>query len=91
MATDIMEQLRATFSEEALDLLIELDSALLALEGCPADSALINRVFRAIHTIKGIRGDCRSSAAIWPKFLLTMKWKRPLIWPVREVWTSPRK
>jgi two-component system chemotaxis sensor kinase CheA len=53
MATDIMEQLRATFSEEALDLLIELDSALLALEGCPADSALINRVFRAIHTIKG--------------------------------------
>jgi two-component system chemotaxis sensor kinase CheA len=53
MATHIMEQMRATFSEEALDLLIELDSALLALETSPADSALINRVFRAIHTIKG--------------------------------------
>src|ERR1700683_1670237 len=53
MPTDIIEQMRATFSEEALDLLIELDSGLLALEASPADSALINRVFRAIHTIKG--------------------------------------
>jgi two-component system chemotaxis sensor kinase CheA len=48
-----MEQMRATFHAEALDLLIELDSALLDLEASPTDSSLINRVFRAIHTIKG--------------------------------------
>jgi two-component system, chemotaxis family, sensor kinase CheA len=53
MSIDIMEQMRGTFRAEALDLLIELDSALLALEPEPGDSALVNRVFRAIHTIKG--------------------------------------
>src|ERR1017187_9303288 len=53
MSIDIMEQMRATFRAEALDRLIELDSALLALEGEPGDSTLVHRVFRAIHTIKG--------------------------------------
>jgi len=53
MSTDIMEQMRGTFRAEALDLLIELDSALLALEAEPADPTLVHRVFRAIHTIKG--------------------------------------
>ena len=53
MAIDVMEQMRVAFRAEALDLLIELDSALLALEEAPRDSALVHRVFRAIHTIKG--------------------------------------
>jgi two-component system chemotaxis sensor kinase CheA len=53
MAIDIMEQMRVAFRAEALDLLIELDSALLALEAEPGDTPLVNRVFRAIHTIKG--------------------------------------
>jgi two-component system chemotaxis sensor kinase CheA len=53
MSTDIIEQMRAAFRAEALDLLIELDSALLALEAEPGDSTLVHRVFRAIHTIKG--------------------------------------
>jgi two-component system chemotaxis sensor kinase CheA len=53
MSIDIMEQMRGTFRAEALDLLIELDSALLALEETPGDSSLVHRVFRAIHTIKG--------------------------------------
>jgi two-component system chemotaxis sensor kinase CheA len=48
-----MEQMRGAFSAEALDLLIELDSALLELEAEPEDSTLVHRVFRAIHTIKG--------------------------------------
>jgi two-component system chemotaxis sensor kinase CheA len=56
MANDIMQQMRGTFRAEALDLLIELDSALLALEETPADSSLVHRVFRAIHTIKGSGG-----------------------------------
>ena len=53
MSIDIMEQMRDTFRAEALDLLIELDSALLSLEAEPGDSSLVHRVFRAIHTIKG--------------------------------------
>jgi two-component system chemotaxis sensor kinase CheA len=53
MSADIMEQMRGPFRAEALDLLIELDSALLALETEPGDSSLVHRVFRAIHTIKG--------------------------------------
>ena len=53
MSIDIIEQMRIGFRAEALDLLIELDSALLALETEPGDSAIVNRVFRAIHTIKG--------------------------------------
>jgi two-component system chemotaxis sensor kinase CheA len=53
MATDVMQQMRIAFGAEALDLLIELDSALLALEEKPGDTELVNRVFRAIHTIKG--------------------------------------
>jgi len=53
MSIGIMEQMRAAFKAEAMDLLIELDSALLALEEQSGDAALIHRVFRAIHTIKG--------------------------------------
>ena len=53
IATDAMDQMRIAFKAEALDLLIELDSALLELEVEPSDSALVHRVFRAIHTIKG--------------------------------------
>jgi len=58
MATsnDILEKLRDGFRAEALDLLIELDSSLLALESAPDDAPLVNRVFRAIHTIKGSSG-----------------------------------
>jgi len=48
-----MEQMRNAFRAEAMDLLIELDSALLSLEQEPGDSSLVHRVFRAIHTIKG--------------------------------------
>jgi len=53
MPLDIMEQMRGAFRAEALDLLIELDSALLELEEQPGDATLVHRVFRAIHTIKG--------------------------------------
>jgi two-component system chemotaxis sensor kinase CheA len=53
MSTDIMERMRVAFRAEALDLLAELDTALLALEVEPGDAELVHRVFRAIHTIKG--------------------------------------
>ena len=44
---------RQAFLHEAGDLLAELESALLELEDAPEDSELINRVFRAMHTLKG--------------------------------------
>ena len=56
MAIDVIEQMRVAFRAEALDLLIELDSALLELESHPDNTKLLNRVFRAIHTIKGSGG-----------------------------------
>lgn len=47
------DESRAIFREEALDLLSELDATLLELEDSPNDLDLVNRVFRALHTIKG--------------------------------------
>jgi two-component system chemotaxis sensor kinase CheA len=44
---------KQAFREEAMDLLAELESALLELEECPDDRSLLDRVFRAMHTIKG--------------------------------------
>ena len=44
---------RATFIEEAHELLSELENALLELEETPHDMDLVGKVFRAMHTIKG--------------------------------------
>jgi two-component system chemotaxis sensor kinase CheA len=44
---------RQVFREEARELLSELEAALLELENTPEDRELIDRVFRAMHTIKG--------------------------------------
>src|SRR5581483_35487 len=53
MSVDALERMRVAFQSEALELLAELDTALLALEADPGNSDLVNRVFRAIHTVKG--------------------------------------
>jgi len=42
-----------TFREEAAELLAELESSLLDLEDRPDDDELVDKVFRALHTIKG--------------------------------------
>jgi len=49
----MMEQAIATYREEASELLAELETSLLDLEETPDNDDLINRVFRAMHTIKG--------------------------------------
>jgi two-component system, chemotaxis family, sensor kinase CheA len=41
------------FLQEAQDLLEQLEQALLDLERTPGDSELIDKAFRALHTIKG--------------------------------------
>jgi two-component system chemotaxis sensor kinase CheA len=50
---EILARMRSAFQTEAADLLNELDTSLLQLEADPADVELVNRVFRAIHTLKG--------------------------------------
>jgi two-component system chemotaxis sensor kinase CheA len=47
------DETRALFQEEVLENLAELDGALLELEKAPADLDLVNRIFRAVHTLKG--------------------------------------
>lgn len=42
-----------TFRQEAADLLVQLEAALLDLEDHPHDVALVDKAFRALHTIKG--------------------------------------
>lgn len=42
-----------TFLEEATELLADLEAALLELEDQPEDADLVDRAFRAMHTIKG--------------------------------------
>lgn len=44
------------FITECEDLLEDMERALLELENSPCDNDLINRVFRAAHTIKGSAG-----------------------------------
>jgi two-component system chemotaxis sensor kinase CheA len=48
-----MEHQRHAYKQEAYELLGELESALMELEEIPDNEDLIDRVFRAMHTIKG--------------------------------------
>lgn len=52
----ITDQYAETFREETLELLSELEVALLELEQQPDDADVIGRVFRALHTVKGSAG-----------------------------------
>ena len=42
-----------TFLQEAEDALAEIEAAALSMNGDPAGSEVVNRIFRAFHTIKG--------------------------------------
>lgn len=48
------DRFMASFRIEAKELLEELETSLLELELAPSDSETIGRVFRAMHTIKGL-------------------------------------
>jgi two-component system chemotaxis sensor kinase CheA len=45
--------LEEVFTEEALDLLRDLEVVLLALESAPDDAALLDRAARSLHTLRG--------------------------------------
>ena len=52
----MIETLAATFREEAFEILTELETSLLELNAAPDNMELIDRIFRALHTIKGSGG-----------------------------------
>ncbi|MGD0938808.1 MAG: chemotaxis protein CheA [Terracidiphilus sp.] len=47
------DQFKQSFREEAREILVELEAALLELNKNCSDMELVGRVFRALHTIKG--------------------------------------
>ncbi len=53
---EVKAEYRTIFCEEAADQLREWEESLLALEKNPQDGEQINRMFRAIHTMKGSAG-----------------------------------
>ena len=48
-----LDTFRQSFREEAGEILVELESALLTLNENPSDVEIVGRVFRSLHTIKG--------------------------------------
>ncbi len=53
---EVKAEYRTIFCEEAADQLREWEESLLALEKDPGDGEQVNRMFRAIHTMKGSAG-----------------------------------
>ena len=49
-------QFRDKFIEDATTLLVQLETDLLALENDKVNNELIESVFRAMHTLKGVAG-----------------------------------
>jgi two-component system chemotaxis sensor kinase CheA len=49
----MIDKFKQTFLEEARDILVELEAALLELNENRGDKELVGRAFRALHTIKG--------------------------------------
>ncbi len=50
------EELLDLFAQDATEVVRDLEQALIQLEEDPEDEALVNRIFRAAHTIKGNAG-----------------------------------
>ncbi|QOX80292.1 chemotaxis protein CheA [Trichlorobacter lovleyi] len=51
--TSELAEIREAFALESVEMLAEMESALLSLETTPAVGDDFNRLFRAVHTIKG--------------------------------------
>ncbi len=49
----MIDKFRAKFVEEGLDNVHDLEEAMLLLEKDPTDKEIIERIFRAMHTLKG--------------------------------------
>ena len=47
------EKLRQIFIEEANEIIEKMDVDILNYEESPSDKALLNEIFRGVHTLKG--------------------------------------
>lgn len=54
--TDEFAEIREAFALESAEMLAEIESALLALNSHPSATDEFNRLFRAVHTVKGSAG-----------------------------------
>jgi len=48
-----MDQYQQNFSDDAMEVIADMEKSLLLMETSPGDPALIQQVFRAMHTLKG--------------------------------------
>ncbi|HSA78261.1 MAG TPA: Hpt domain-containing protein [Nitrospirota bacterium] len=55
---EIIQELRATFREEAYELLTEFEGAIREIAKKPDDRAHLESAFRVMHTITGSGGAC---------------------------------
>ncbi len=53
VVSDNTEKFRQSFREEAKEILIDLEAALLELNERRGSEELVGRIFRGLHTIKG--------------------------------------
>lgn len=56
MSNQLSDDLIKIFMEEANELVAEMETDLVALEEDPSESSLVDKIFRAAHTIKGGSG-----------------------------------
>lgn len=56
MFNDDMKEIIDSFIVETTEIFEKLDNDLLQLEKNPSDKDLVNRIFRAVHTVKGTAG-----------------------------------
>ncbi|MCD8478453.1 MAG: Hpt domain-containing protein [Sulfurospirillum sp.] len=47
------EKLKQIFIEEATEIIEKMDIDILNFEESPSDKALLNEIFRGVHTLKG--------------------------------------
>ena len=55
-AWEVKDEYRNIFLEESQDQLQEWEDSILSLEKSPSDGETIDRLFRAVHTLKGSAG-----------------------------------
>lgn len=61
---DYQDQLTGIFLQECAELLDEIELVIVALENRPDDKSLLNRIFRAVHTIKGGAGTVGAESLV---------------------------
>lgn len=83
-----LDQALQTFISESRELLVEMESALLAVEQAEDKDELINAIFRAAHTMKGSASLSAWTTSWASRTAWKACWTRcaPASWPSRPIW-----